>query len=373
MFLMGVFVKLSAIGQHTEYLSSIEIHSLDKSQYLGSKLSFISNKYQDALQYNEIDHSITYKSAFDNFRTTLDSIFNEAFTKQVIIINEAHYNPIHRFFLLKHLEKFKKNCFNIFFLEDYNENHCTETISVPSKYSGFYIQDPMYSNLIRYLLRKRFIIKGYDVTGGVNGLKREKEQAFKIINFLSKNPSTKIVVFCGYAHNDKSKVNKMMAYWLSDAGLSTYSIDQSTIESLNQDSIKFLLPSNEILDSIQSNLGYKKIVDAFIVYPRNGHPLANAKKNSTLYESYSIFNKKKLNYLVAIYDKSELLEAKKYNEYNLKPNCEVNPIELIEINTDTIFETFYIPKWVSNLTYVIIREGKVIKKHEEYFDIFKKD
>lgn len=132
-------------------------------------------------------------------------IVQRAAKEQVIIINEAHHQPLHRTFVTSLLKDLYAQGFRYLGLETlgYRDSMLNQ-LKYPLQESGYYSKEPQFGNLIREALRLGFTLFSYEtneeVNGGFhNGKFREIDQAKNITAFMKKHPG-KYLIHCGYAH-----------------------------------------------------------------------------------------------------------------------------------------------------------------------------
>lgn len=131
----------------------------------------------------------------------------------VVMFNESHHFSQHRAFLYSQLEILKSLGYNQLALETLGEKDTMlHQRAYPVKKTGFYINDPVYGNLIRKALELGFTLISYD--NSYNIFKREKEQAKSI--FKQYMPvKGKLIVYAGYGHiAETGKFPKMMGQHL---------------------------------------------------------------------------------------------------------------------------------------------------------------
>ena len=130
----------------------------------------------------------------------------------VVMFNEAHHISQHRAFLYSQLEVLKSLGYNQLALEALNkEDTLLKERKYPVKSTGFYINDPVYGNVIRKALELGFTLISYDV---YKTFGREKGEAKNI--FKKYNPNKgKLVVYAGYGHISETGKWKMMGQFLN--------------------------------------------------------------------------------------------------------------------------------------------------------------
>ena len=132
-------------------------------------------------------------------------IVQRAEKEQVLIINEAHHQPLHRTFVTSLLKGLYAQGYRYLGLETLGyKDSMLNLLRYPLQESGYYSKEPQFGNLIREALRLGFTLFSYEtneeVNGGFhNGKFREIDQARNIAAFMKKHPG-KYLIHCGYAH-----------------------------------------------------------------------------------------------------------------------------------------------------------------------------
>lgn len=181
-----------------------------------SAQSFANNTdYDNALKQWELAMNISEKEMFTKkqvdsinsiFRAenAVDYIVNQAKSHQVVIINEAHHNSMHRVFTKSLLQKlFDIGYINIGF-ETLGNGEYLDPMLMKRKYpvqkTGYYTKDPQFGDLVRTALDIGFNVFPYEQTNGSNGKPREIEQAKNIQKEIDKRPNEKFLIHCGFNH-----------------------------------------------------------------------------------------------------------------------------------------------------------------------------
>ena len=177
------------------------------------------------------DRQVYFDSSNFNFLPAIDYVVKEASKNQVVIINEAHHVPYHRFFTMLLLKKLRAKGFNYFGVETLSEYDGTiQHKKYPTMTSGYYSTEPQYGNLLRKAVNTGYEVFSYEPNGVVDGMQREIGQAKNIKKILDKNPDAKILIHCGYAHLYEGEVEgwgKAMAGRLTEyTGIDPLTIDQ---------------------------------------------------------------------------------------------------------------------------------------------------
>jgi len=168
-------------------------------------------------------------------RPALDAIAELAHGRQAVFFNEAHNVPLTRSVTLELLERLRKDGFNYFAAETlYDTDKGLARRGYPTSESGFYVEEPIYAEMIRTALKLGFTVVAYDSSGNAEGDAREREQAKALYEQVFKrDPKARLVVNAGYAHIQKDGKyldGKAMAYYFHKAsGIEPMSIEQTML------------------------------------------------------------------------------------------------------------------------------------------------
>ena len=212
-------------------------------------------EYRQALLFN--DKNYTPKWTVKGFINPSDSLFlrnsrprnareyiiQRAEKERIIIINEAHHNPLHRVFTTSLLAGLYQAGFRYFGAETLNFRDSTlNQRKYPVISSGHYTREPQYGNLIREALRLGYHVFPYEARTPeefASGKSREVAQARYVEAILKRDPNAKILIHCGYDHvlevPLKNNWQKAMAGWLKEfTGIDPLTIDQQQWTELSQ-------------------------------------------------------------------------------------------------------------------------------------------
>jgi hypothetical protein len=179
----------------------------------------------------------------ENIRTahlppTAEIIYKEAEKSQVIIFNEAHTQPKHRYLVGTMLSELYKQGFRFLALEALAGEDSINQRKYPIITSGFYLREPTMANLVRYALELGYTLIPYDSFEG----NRERHQAQNIIDRTIKgDPNSKVIVLAGHSHiNESSTENqKSMARFLYElSGINPLTINQTDLDGYSKSGIQ---------------------------------------------------------------------------------------------------------------------------------------
>lgn len=212
-------------------------------------------EYQQALIYNDKDYTprwtlkgvvkasdSLFLQACKPVKAT-DYIIRQARSKQIIIINEAHHNSLHRVFTASLLKGLYQAGFRYFGAETLNfRDSSLNQRKYPVIASGYYTKEPQYGNLIREALKLGYHVFPYEATTDeefASGKSREIAQARHIETILKQDPKAKILLHCGYDHVVEVPLTnswqKAMAGRLKEfTGIDPMTIDQQQWTELSQ-------------------------------------------------------------------------------------------------------------------------------------------
>ncbi|MGJ3234173.1 hypothetical protein [Marivirga sp.] len=192
----------------------------------------------------EID-SINSKYSIVN---AADYIIQEAQKNQVVMINEAHHNSMHRAFTKSLLQRLFDNGYKNLGLEALNNRVDLDSVltsrGYPIQKTGYYIQDPQFGNLVRDALEIGYNLFAYENMEKGGGKPREIEQAKYIQKEIESKPNEKFLIHCGFAHlmeGNYSGWEKAMAGRLTEyTGINPLTINQ--VEYSERSKAKFNHP-----------------------------------------------------------------------------------------------------------------------------------
>ncbi|QES90531.1 hypothetical protein [Rhizosphaericola mali] len=178
-----------------------------KGGFASSDLALIG-LYQEGLKLYD---SARRKESFevtDSLKTALSQlkaidpilyILEQAKKTSIIIFNEAHYNPRNRVFVVSLLHSLKNIGYSVFAAETFSNKKSFGNIQHPSLETGYYSAQPQFGNMIRLAVKLGYKLLPYEDTT-LYKRHREMEEATNIANFLSNNPNSKIIIYCGLDH-----------------------------------------------------------------------------------------------------------------------------------------------------------------------------
>lgn len=206
--------------------------SAPKYQFAAWAYSFIGD-YQKALKVydksGEIEPTYSDQNVLASYkaRSATDYVIEQSRKESIIIINEAHHQPVHRVFTESLLDGLYKNGYRYLGLETLAEDSLLNIRKWPLVNDGYYSREPQYGNMIRKALEIGFTLFCYEALNDPEG--REIGEAKNIKKILDKDNKAKILIHCGFGHllEDYNAEPLRMAGALKKlCGINPYSIDQ---------------------------------------------------------------------------------------------------------------------------------------------------
>lgn len=163
-----------------------------------------------------------------------DYILQRAGKEKIIMINEAHHQPVHRTFTTSLLEGLYDRGYRFLGLEALAHTDTTlNERGYPVLSSGFYTQEPQFGNMIREALDLGFVVFPYETQVNVNGKEREIQQAKNIQKVIDAHPGEKFLIHCGFDHINEAEVpvwEKAMAGRIKEyTGIDPFTINQEIL------------------------------------------------------------------------------------------------------------------------------------------------
>jgi hypothetical protein len=164
-----------------------------------------------------------------------DVILELAKTRKAVFFNEAHSAPITRTLTIQLLPKLRELGFNYFAAETlYNTDRDLQKRGYATAKSGFYIDEPLYGEMVRTALRLGFKVIAYDVENAGIGDPRERAGAESLYDqVFKKDPNARLVVNAGFAHVQKSgaylRGSSMGEFFRKLTGIDPLTIEQTML------------------------------------------------------------------------------------------------------------------------------------------------
>ncbi|MBO0933618.1 hypothetical protein [Fibrella aquatilis] len=249
-------------------------------------------------------------------------IIEQSKKEQVLIINEAHHQPLHRVFTASLLPDLWAAGYRYLGLEALSDGRALMRRKKLLLEDGFYTVEPQFGHLIREALRLGFVLFSYEAENK-NNIPREEKQADNIARFMRTHKRGKVLIHCGFSHiiEDKAPVwGKAMAGRLrTKTGINPFTINQVEFterpDSAAESPLYRQLVGTEAAVFVRDGKPCKLTtdsseIDLYLVHPRTqwarGRPLWAVHNSSEQYIDVQPHNKtKKYPCLVAAYRADE--------------------------------------------------------------------
>ena len=154
----------------------------------------------------------------------MDSIIEN---NRVIMLNEMHFNPHSRAFVISWLEKCYENGYRYLAAETLSENDSLlneRRTPLLGTTGGFVSDEPVFGDLFRTALNIGYTLVPYE---SYDFNKREEGQADNLIkNILDKDPEAKFLLLGGMGHiTDRRGWNMMGGYFKEKSGIDPFTMD----------------------------------------------------------------------------------------------------------------------------------------------------
>ena len=162
----------------------------------------------------------------------IDFLLEKCSQNQVVMFNEAHFDPQHRLLITHLLENLYQKGFRFLALEAlWEDEKIINDRGFIIQSSGFYTKETAMADLIRQAHHLGFYIVGYDDFSE----EREKKQAQNLFEkTIAKDKDAKVIVLAGFGHiseEKSSQKNMMAAEFEALTGINPLTIDQ--VEYMN--------------------------------------------------------------------------------------------------------------------------------------------
>lgn len=153
--------------------------------------------------------------------------------RQVVFFNEAHNIPLTRTLTVAMLPALRREGFDYLAVETlYDDDTRLAQRGYPTALSGFYVNEPIYGEMVRSALKLGFKVVAYESDQPGTPDARERAQARHLVErIFHKDPKARVVVNAGYAHIQKSGPylggRSMAEYFVSMTGIEPLSIEQT--------------------------------------------------------------------------------------------------------------------------------------------------
>jgi hypothetical protein len=164
-----------------------------------------------------------------------DVILDMAKSRKAVFFNEAHSAPITRTLTIELLAKLREEGFNYFAAETlYDTDRDLQKRGYPTPKSGFYVDEPLYGEMVRTAIKLGYKVVAYDVENAGAGDARERAGAESLYSqVFKKDPNARLIVNAGFAHVQKSGKylggSSMGEFFAKISGIDPLTIEQTML------------------------------------------------------------------------------------------------------------------------------------------------
>ncbi len=164
-----------------------------------------------------------------------DVILDMAKSRKAVFFNEAHSAPITRTLTIQLLAKLHDEGFNYFAAETlYDTDRDLQKRGYPTAKSGFYVDEPLYGEMVRTAIKLGYKVVAYDVENAGAGDARERAGADSLYSqVFKKDPNARLVVNAGFAHVQESGKylggSSMGEFFAKISGIDPLTIEQTML------------------------------------------------------------------------------------------------------------------------------------------------
>ncbi len=163
----------------------------------------------------------------------------------VVMINEAHYKPLHRAFIGELAKSLRQNgfthlgaeTFSVSKFSDDDRNAKLMSRGYPVRTDGFYSKEPIYGQLIETLIESDYELFAYESNAPLpkdafSGIAhRDSDQAKNILNEIGGDQNKRVLIHAGFDHIRErlgTRDKKWMAqYFKESSGINPLTISQT--------------------------------------------------------------------------------------------------------------------------------------------------
>lgn len=224
----GVLARIQVLERlMPEYIGNSSVRNF-LLQMLGTEYSF-AGQHMKALQAFDEQSSfgpllvdeVTALRAHD----AVDAILTHSATRQILMINEAHHVAQHRVLTYRLLEGLWAQGYRYFAAEAFGKDAEVqlEADGYATESTGYYIHEPLFTNLVLYAKALGFTLVSYDYEPS-RGTEERETNAARIIEdkIFARDPQARVIIHVGYSHIDEQS-------WLAHKLTQNLGIDPLTV------------------------------------------------------------------------------------------------------------------------------------------------
>lgn len=155
--------------------------------------------------------------------------------KPVVMLNEAHHKPMHRYFALQLAKSLREKGFTHIAMETLSADNVAQTMenghaTYQEPTTGYYTADPVFAYFVRESIKMGYLIYSYEAHGVKGMAEREEGQASNLQQLFVDAPDAKVFVYAGYGHIRRGHfgngIATMANHFHQKTGIVPFLIDQ---------------------------------------------------------------------------------------------------------------------------------------------------
>ncbi|NQZ75587.1 MAG: hypothetical protein HRT61_05665 [Ekhidna sp.] len=215
------------------------LNSSDEGIKLQFELSYLSmlgpstkffeliNEWEKKFPIRDTTVSKIEQHAIKGLEEVQEQILELTQQAQVVMFNENHFYPSHRFLVKELLPELRNQGFTHLALEALFEDSTLNTSSLPLLETGFYTREQTFYELIRTAQNLGFTLVSFD--SFENPGERESIQAQSLYTKTLRTDSTsRVVVLSGLSHIQERRLDEKGKKWMAEIFKEKYGIDPVT-------------------------------------------------------------------------------------------------------------------------------------------------
>lgn len=235
------------LASYLELATAVNTAAESEWSMLAQRLAFVEASlglYHEAVRHFPLNENLRVRGALPTSAThratdAAEAISTLAAQRRIVMVNEAHHDVATRRLTLELLQRLRAIGFTHFAVEALNaDDRGLQARGYPTETSGYYINEPVFGEIVREALRLGYRIVEYEYRGTDKAQQaRETGQARNIQQrVFATDPGARLFVHAGYAHVDKAKgrlwnAEPMAMRLAAMSGITPLSIDQTELRS----------------------------------------------------------------------------------------------------------------------------------------------
>ena len=239
-------IYIQAFATYQSFITNLEDELENLISEWRNMTGFNDNKYPD-LKYLATDkQALTY-------------LIEQCKTQRIVMFNENHFQPNHRFLIMLLLKDLYEQGFRYLGLEMLWDKDINQRGFAVRK-SGFYTREPNASNLIKEAIKLGYNVFGYEGKGQNRG----KQQAENIYNqTFGIDSAAKVLILTGTGHINRNDKERVVAELINNYNINPLTVNQVVFQTKSDNWLSVIdtvsIPANKSFKAdinVSNNLTY---------------------------------------------------------------------------------------------------------------------